>query len=57
MAVAYVHCDFSALNVQSVSMVLELVLRQVVGVLVEILDGVRKELKKDLKNVYIDKRY
>ena len=41
MAAAYVHYDFSAQNVQSASMVPELVLRQVVGALVEILDGLQ----------------
>ena len=46
VAVAYVYCDFSAQNMQSASTVLGSVLRQVVGALAEIPDGVQKAFER-----------
>src|SRR5437879_4357080 len=42
VAIAYVYCDFSTRNVQSVSTLLGSVLRQVVGALAEVPDEVRR---------------
>ena len=46
VAVAYVYCDFSAQNMQSASTVLGSVLRQVVGALAKIPDGVEKAFER-----------
>ena len=46
VAVAYVYCDFSAQNMQFASTVLGSVLRQVVGALADIPDGVQKAFER-----------
>ena len=45
-AVAYVYCDFTTRNMQSTSAVLGSVLRQVVGALAEIPDGVQQAFER-----------
>ena len=49
LAVAYVYCDFSIRSMQSTSAVLGSVLRQVVGALEEIPDGVQKAFERAKK--------
>ena len=46
VAVAYVYCDFSTPNMQSTSAVLGSVLRQVVGALAEIPDGIQQAFER-----------